>query len=239
MTFRAPRVLYVPASITLLSAMCVHPPTWMVRHTASPLPVRQVKPVAKQGPEKRPVPRIIAVNARIAKRVNALRPTVKERLERVVQRLPERITLLVTSATRTRAEQAALRPTFGVKARPGHSTHEDGRAIDVNVLVDGERISPRLNQKFIGAAMASEGFKYLGRRDPVHYSLPKDEVDLTLTSGPALHVVTMSELREIEAHNEWVDELERLLETSPTAAADLPLTRSFKQVGSEGLGAGS
>lgn len=215
MTSRATKVLYLPAAVTLLSTLSIHPPKWLTRHAANPAPVEQAKPVAKT-PEKLEVPRIVAVDARIAKRLNALRPCVKQRLARVVRKLPKRITLLVTSATRTRAEQAALRPTFGVKARPGTSTHEDGRAIDVNVIVDGERVSPRKNQKYIGKAMASEGFRYLGRMDPVHYSIPKHVIDEELTQGPNLAVVTMDEMREIQAHNEMVEQLE----SAPAAASE-------------------
>lgn len=144
------------------------------------------------------MPRIVAVDQRIARRVNALRPSVKQRLERVVAKLPQRVTLLVTSARRTRAEQASLKSTFGVKARPGTSPHEDGRAIDVNVLVDGKRISPRMNNRVIGVAMASEGFRYLGAIDPVHYSVPKEGVDRTLTKGPAMDLMTIDEMLELK-----------------------------------------
>lgn len=172
-------------------------------------PVAQVQPPA---PKRREVPRLIAIDKRIARRVNALRPCVKQRLVRVLDRLPRRVTLLVTSARRTRAEQAALHSTFGVKAKPGMSTHEDGRAIDVNVLVDGRRISPRRNNKIIGAAMASEGFRYLGAMDPVHYSLPKEEVDPTIKHGPLLEVMTMAEAQELQAQ----------LEEPAPLPADLP-----------------
>jgi hypothetical protein len=139
------------------------------------------------------------VDQRIAKRVNGLRPCVKKRLQRVARKLPKKVTLLVTSATRTYAEQKALRGTFGVKARPGRSTHEDGRAIDVNVLVNGELVPPRKNQSIIGGAMASEGFRALGPADPVHYSVPKDEIDTSLARGPLMDVPTMMEFRDLVA----------------------------------------
>jgi hypothetical protein len=120
---------------------------------------------------------VLAVDERIAARVQGLRPAVRKRLAQAVKRLPPGVWLLVTSAWRSRAEQAAIRPTFGLKARPGTSTHEDGRAVDVNVLVDGVRISPHVHERIIGQAMASAGFRNLGPRDPVHYSVPKGEAE--------------------------------------------------------------
>ncbi|HEU4753077.1 MAG TPA: hypothetical protein VFU47_08205 [Armatimonadota bacterium] len=154
------------------------------------------KPVSKP---RKPLPRLVAVDKRIARRVNALRPTVKKRLQRVVKKLPRDVTLVVTSARRTREEQAALRPTFGIKARPGTSTHEDGRAVDVNVLVDGNWLPPHLNEQIIGRAMASEGFRALGPSDPVHYSVPKGGVNRALVKGPLLEVPTIAEYHEMAA----------------------------------------
>jgi hypothetical protein len=161
--------------------------------------LRAEAPALKAPPPSLEVSRLVAVDRRIARRLNALRPCVKQRLARVVRKLPRRVRLLVTSAHRTREEQASLKSTYGVKAKPGTSTHEDGRAIDVNVLVDGQRVSPRRNQEIIGDVMASEGFRHLGRRDPVHYSIPKEALDPSLTQGPELDVVTMDEMLEIQA----------------------------------------
>lgn len=207
---RTARMLTVPASLTLLCAFGTRPPKW------ASLPAPKPAPVAAALPARSPVPKIVAVNKRIARRVNALRPSFKKRLLRVVHRLPGHVTLLVTSAARTRAEQAALRSTFGVKARPGMSCHEDGRAIDVNVLVNGKRISPRMNQKVIGPLMASEGFVYLGRRDPVHYSLPKSEMDPALTSGPDMDVLTWDELRELKTVGAQPQVAETPTQAAPT-----------------------
>ncbi len=204
-TSQIARLLAVPTCVSLLTGIAFEPPSWMVParpHPGHALAAAPAHPL--RGPK--PIPRLLAVDGRIAKRVNALRPGVKRRLAAVVRRLPSRVTLLVTSAARTRAEQRALKSTFGVKARPGTSAHEDGRAIDLNVLVDGERISPRLNNSVIGPAMASEGFVYLGRRDPVHYSLPKADLSRTDYArdahGPELDVMSVHEAREIESEEQ-------------------------------------
>jgi hypothetical protein len=189
--YRAAKVLTIPASVTLLSHLAIQPPKW-----TSPPPMTAV--VQAQQPEALPeIPRIVATNKRIAQRVDDLRPCVKQRLQRVAEKLPDNVTLLVTSAHRTREEQAALKPTFGIKAAPGTSTHEDGRAIDLNVLVDGERISPRRNQAVIGEVMASEGFRYLGPKDPVHYSIPREELD-DAAQDPTLEIMTWDELNELQ-----------------------------------------
>lgn len=195
------QLLSVPTCVTLLCALTTTPPSWLRVSKPQPVVAAIPAPALPSAPRKE-IPRLLAVDARIAKRVNALRPGVKRRLAQVMRRLPTRVTLLVTSAARTRAEQAHLRPTFGIKARPGTSAHEDGRAIDLNVMVDGERVSPKLNNKIIGPLMASEGFVYLGRRDPVHYSLPKADLSPADYSpeahGPALDVMSMDEVRSIQ-----------------------------------------
>jgi hypothetical protein len=160
------------------------------------------------------------VDKRIVARVRALRPTVKKRLQRVVRKLPSRVSLLVTSAHRTREEQAALRPTFGVKAKPGASPHEDGRAVDVNVLVDGKRVSPRRNQSIIGPAMASEGFRHLGPADPVHYSVPR-EMAATPADDPDLEILTYSEMQEL-AQQSAVSSQQSVPNNETTPAAELP-----------------
>jgi hypothetical protein len=198
-SLHAARLVSFPACIVLCSAL-VYSPAWFSR----PEPVVQAPPAVVEAPKPEPkplpkIPKIVAVNERIAKRVNSLRPCVKKRLARVAKKLPAKVTLLVTSAHRTRAEQAAIRPTFGIKAKPGTSTHEDGRAVDLNVIVDGERVSPRLNQKVIGKVMASEGFRHLGPRDPVHYSVPKWEINKSLADAPDLDVMTVSEMQDIQA----------------------------------------
>src|SRR5688500_17746030 len=72
--------------------------------------IREIKKA--EPPRKPPLPKIVAVDRRIAKRVNGLRPCVKQRLQRVARKLPKKVTLLVTSATRTYAEQKSLRGTF-------------------------------------------------------------------------------------------------------------------------------
>jgi hypothetical protein len=141
----------------------------------------------------------VAVDSRIAKRLKSLRPAVKKALAQASRKLPRGTTLLVTSAYRTPEEQTALQPTFGVKARPGTSAHEDGRALDLNVLVDGERINPRVQHKIIGRALASEGFRYLGPSDPVHYSMPKAKLVPASVKDPQLEVMTWEEMKELEA----------------------------------------
>jgi hypothetical protein len=194
MVSRAARILSLPACVTVLTGLCFEPPQWAVAPAARPVSQAQAVAPAPRAPVvKKPLPRLVAVDRRIARRVNDLRPCVRQRLLRVVQKLPKNVTLLVTSAHRTRAEQAALRGTFGIKARPGSSTHEDGRAVDLNVFVNGSRIRPRRQQKVIGAVMASEGFRHLGPRDPVHYSVPKEAID-KLAAAPELEVPTMREL---------------------------------------------
>jgi hypothetical protein len=205
---RPAQLMTVPASVTLICGFGFPTSPWWMGPTWTPVPAVQApffELPEEPAPEKKEVPQLVAVNGRIAQRVNDLRPCVKARLQRVVSKLPEGVTILVTSAHRTREEQASLRPTFGIKAKPGTSTHEDGRAVDVNVLVDGERISPRVQNKVIGKAMASEGFQYLGAKDPVHYSIPKDLLDTGMTEDPELEVPTWDELREIEAHNQHVE----------------------------------
>jgi hypothetical protein len=193
--YRTAFLLSLPISLTV-SAVVAHS-----NFTATRSVQRTVaKQIKTQIPKRKPpIPKIVAVDRRIARRVNGLRPCVKQRLQRVARKLPKKVTLLVTSATRTYAEQKSLRGTFGVKATPGRSTHEDGRAIDVNVLVDGERVSPRLNKSIIGGAMASEGFRALGAMDPVHYSVPTDEIDTSLVKGPLMDLPTMTEFRELVA----------------------------------------
>jgi len=196
MLHRATRILMIPSTVTMLATVVVNPPKWTVVQSAPPAIVAPMEAQQTQQ-ELKELPRIIAVDERIAQRVNDLQPCVKQRLMRVAQKLPKRVTLLVTSAYRTHDEQASLQPTFGIKARPGTSAHEHGRAIDLNVLVDGKRISPRFNQKVIGEEMASEGFRYLGRRDPVHYSVPKDDINPTVTESPDLEVMTWDAMREL------------------------------------------
>lgn len=197
MPFRTMRLVSVPASITLLCGLTLHIPHGLTKRFEPPTaPAANAEPAM---PKVQEMPKLIAFDSRIARRVNALRPSVKQRLQRAVSRLPKNVTLMVTSAARTRAEQSSLRSTFGVKARPGTSPHEDGRAVDVNVFVDGERVRPRVQNKIIGEVMASEGFKYLGASDPVHYSIPKEAIDASLTSGPLLEVPTMQEMLVMKA----------------------------------------
>jgi hypothetical protein len=210
---QAARAFSVPACVTIVTLFVVHPPKWMTLSKPAVVEAPKVAPATAAVKKQKPLPNIIAVDRRIARRVNALRPCVKQRLVRVARRLPRKMTLLVTSAARTRQEQASLRPTFGIKARPGTSTHEDGRAIDVNVIVNGVRLRPRMNAKVIGPLMASEGFRSLGRRDPVHYSIPKEAIDPTLTKGPDLDLMTMREYQEVQAQAETGEEV---------ATADLP-----------------
>lgn len=193
MQIRPAGALCVPALMTILVAVEARPPRWMV---AAPPPPPPVAAPAAVKPAPRRVPKILAVDPRIKARLSRLQPGVRKRLARVARRLPAKVTLLVTSAYRTWDEQKRLRPTFGVKARPGRSTHEDGRAIDVNVLVDGERISPRKNRSVIGKFMAEAGFRHLGAIDPVHYSIPKDRVE-DVDEAPVLDVMTMQEAREV------------------------------------------
>lgn len=141
------------------------------------------------------LPRIVAVDRHIAARTDQLRPNVKKRLAHAARSLPEGVTLLVTSAYRTYEEQTSLQPTFGVKAAPGTSTHEHGRGIDLNVLVDGERMPPREQQKIIGEAMADAGFRHLGPADPVHYSIPERELGPEPAQELRLEVPTLDEAR--------------------------------------------
>src|SRR3569833_2864171 len=153
---RAARLLTIPASVSLLCGLSLSTPKALLPRMTTVQPAKE----AAQKPSPRAFPRLAAVDQRIAKRVNALRPSVKVRLANAVARLPKGVTLLVTSAARTHAEQAHLHSTFGVMARPGTSCNEDGRAVDLNVLVDGERIPVRQQNRLIGSAMASEGFQY-------------------------------------------------------------------------------
>ena len=184
MLTRATRPVLLPVA---MAAFCALSPQMFGGSSEPTLVVQPARPANMK---------LVAVDQRIATRVNQLRPCVKARLKRVVEKLPANVTLLVTSAHRTRQEQASLVPTFGIKARPGSSTHEDGRAVDVNVLVNGVRISPRRNQRVIGAAMASEGFRYLGRRDPVHYSIPKEKIDPAPTEDPVLEIATWDQMQQ-------------------------------------------
>jgi hypothetical protein len=177
--------------------LALYAPSWFIRPDSRSAGVEAPQPAPPPAPP-REIPKIIALDPRVAERVNDLRPCVKERLARVAKKLPAKVKLLVTSAHRTREEQAAIRPTFGIKAKPGTSTHEDGRAVDLNVIVDGKRISPRVQQKVIGPVMASEGFRHLGPRDPVHYSVPKSEIDPLAFSTPDLEVMTVDEMFQVQ-----------------------------------------
>src|SRR5687767_8046346 len=127
MQYRATRLVMLSTTAAALFALGMRPPEWSVPPAAVQPPQAAICRPAPALPE---IPRIVAIDKRIARRVNALRPCIKQRLVRVTRKLPTKVTLLVTSAFRTREEQASLRSTFGVKARPGTSTHEDGRAID-------------------------------------------------------------------------------------------------------------
>jgi hypothetical protein len=206
---RVAPALSIPSLMVLLVGVEARPPRWMV----TPPPASQVQlpeppaPAPKPAPAPRKIPAILAVDQRIRNRVNGLRPAVKKRLAHVAKRLPKRMKLLVTSAYRTRQEQANLRPTFGVKAKPGHSAHEDGRAIDLNVLVDGKRVSPRQNRAIIGQFMAEAGFKYLGDHDPVHFSIPKHELDLDYVHTEPLEVMTMTEVEEVREQEQLAAEM--------------------------------
>lgn len=146
--------------------------------------------------EPGPLPKIVAVDLHIARRADDLRPEVKHRLQQAADALPEGVTLLVTSAYRTTEEQESVTPTFGIKAKPGTSTHEDGRGIDLNVLVDGKRVPPREQQEYIGPAMAQAGFAYLGAADPVHYSVPAWKLAATEGPEPILSLPTWDEVRQ-------------------------------------------
>jgi hypothetical protein len=205
MLTRSLRLATLPGCVTLLCALNAQAPRAFLPPAISQSTLA-VQPKVEPAPrEKKEVSRLLAVDNRIAKRVNQLRPCVKHRLSRVLSRLPEKVSILVTSAHRTHAEQASLKPTFGIKAKPGTSTHEDGRAVDVNVFVDGERVPPRRHNKVIGKAMAKEGFKYLGPSDPVHYSVPKWELDKSV-EDVELPVMTMAEAEEAIAHNEAIEQ---------------------------------
>lgn len=169
---------------------------------ASPEPAAVPPAAVPPAPELRPLPKIVAVDSRIARRADDLRPDVKRRLQRAAKALPEGVTLLITSAYRTTEEQQALTPTFGLKARPGTSTHEDGRGIDLNVLVDGERVPPREQQEYIGKAMAKAGFAYLGAADPVHYSVPAWKLAPVKGAEPLLSLPTLDEAQSPEGEDE-------------------------------------
>jgi hypothetical protein len=216
MPSRTLKLVAVPATVSVICGLGIPSGRMLAdRFYAPKRVVEVVEPIKEVAlPE---IPRLIAVDKRISRRVNALRPCVKTRLERVVQKLPKNVTLMVTSATRTREEQAALTSTFGVKAAAGTSTHEDGRGIDLNVLVDGERIRPRVQHKVIGKAMASEGFRYLGAMDPVHYSVPKSEIDESMLRGPDLQVPTREDMLAIKAEVE-----QQKLVAAVVMAADQP-----------------
>lgn len=179
----------------------VLPPVTAPKEAAPKKPAPKEVAQDPKKPQKPPaLPRIVAVDRRIAKRTDQLRPNVKKRLVHAAKVLPKGVTLLVTSAYRTSAEQAALQPAFGVKAKPGRSTHEHGRGIDLNVLVDGERVPPRKQQKVIGEAMADAGFRHLGPSDPVHYSIPASELGPEPKEAPELDVPSLDEaLEDLEA----------------------------------------
>src|SRR5438105_2281518 len=109
---RIARLVVLPAGLTLLCCAQVAPPRWLrpaahvfqFRKAARPTPHTVVKLPA--------LPRIVAIDSRIARRVNALRPGVKIRLLKAVAKLPTKVVLLITSAARTHAEQRALHGTF-------------------------------------------------------------------------------------------------------------------------------
>lgn len=225
---RAAPALTVQVLMLLLVATEVRPPRWMTTPPveaaftapAVPLVLSPNPPEVKREIPK--IPKILAVDERIKKRLSQLQPAVKKRLAHVARRLPKRVKLLVTSAYRTRQEQARLRPTFGVKARPGYSPHEDGRAIDLNVLVDGKRIPPRRNKAVIGKIMAEAGFKYLGHHDPVHFSVPKWEIGVP-TVSPDLEVMTMDEVLEIRELEAAAEQSPAFTEPAPVLAAETSL----------------
>lgn len=202
MPTRVAPALSLSSLMLLLAAVQAQPPRWMTT-PPEPLVLAPEPPPAPAPPplppKPRKVPPILAVDNRIRNRVNGLKPAIKKRLAHVARKLPQRVRILVTSAYRTRQEQANLRPTFGVKAKPGRSAHEDGRAIDVNVLIDGQRISPKRNHAVIGKIMAEAGFRYLGHHDPVHFSVPKHEIGSVVAETPQLDVMTIDELEETRA----------------------------------------
>lgn len=201
------RAIYLPllpiAGIWLYS-LSAYQPQWT--SASSRLPLHRLTPRPIPAPAvpsvKKVAARVLAADKRVAAGVRGLRPCVKQRLTAVLRKLPRRLTLLVTSAFRTREQQRALRSSFGVKAKPGHSPHEDGRAIDVNVMVDGTLVSARRNHKLIGKVMESEGFEYLGPHDPVHYAVPKEALETGPVEAPELQVVTLQEMDEQKAREE-------------------------------------
>jgi hypothetical protein len=100
-------------------------------------------------------PRTPALDRRVARRL--LR--VREDLE------SKNIFLTFTWGFRTNCQQRNVNPGPNLKALPGTSPHEAGRAVDVN----GMLVNPRREE--IIATFRLHGFRWLGRKDPPHFEV--------------------------------------------------------------------
>jgi len=108
-----------------------------------------------------------AVSGRIAERIDGLDEAFAGKLAELLKRYPE---LDVISATRTTAEQAAIYNS-GVRpaAKPGHSRHERGLAVDLGV--GGAQKLPQ-NYREITAFARTLGLESLERiGDPMHFQM--------------------------------------------------------------------
>lgn len=100
-------------------------------------------------------PRTPALDRRVARRWLA----VKQDLD------AQRISITMTWGFRTNCQQRNVNPGGNLKAVPGTSPHEAGRAVDVN----GIRVRGDAAQ--IIATFRRHGWVWLGRRDPPHFEI--------------------------------------------------------------------
>jgi len=107
------------------------------------------------------LPRTAALERRVARRYLA----VKQRLDRNGVG-----NLTMTWGFRTTCQQINVDAGPNLKAKPGTSPHEAGRAVDVT----GMRWRP--DRAAIVAAFRDEGFRWLGMADPPHFEVPAEEL---------------------------------------------------------------
>jgi hypothetical protein len=105
-------------------------------------------------------PRTAALDRRVARRYAAVMNTLQS----------EGINITFTWAFRTKCQQINVNPGTNLKAKPGTSPHEAGRAVDVN----GMKVNPKRGR--IISVFKQFGWRWLGHKDPPHFEIPAETV---------------------------------------------------------------
>lgn len=98
--------------------------------------------------------------------LKGIKPELQDALIGALKEYKERTgkTAKITSGHRTSEEQARVGATYGIKARPGHSQHEKGNAVDIS-----EEDARAMEQ--MGILKKYGLHRPLGERDPVHIQM--------------------------------------------------------------------